>query len=83
MAYNKTNHFKRKNSSSRLKLDGINFKNYSFTEETSYFDSNSKKFWDFGNDCWRLRVTCRVPKNIKDPENWIDKNFDKVKWLNY
>ena len=64
-------------------LDGPDFVDYEWWEETSQFDSNPTKRWNYGCGCYEALGRCRVPGNLTDDEidDWINHNWDRIKWL--
>lgn len=66
-------------------LDGENYIDYEWWDETSMFDDHPTKRWVYGVDCYERRYCCRIPKEIADNEeaifDWVYQNLGRVKWL--
>lgn len=66
-------------------LDGEDYVDYEFWDETSMFDDHPTKRWSYGIDCYERQYKCRIPKEISENEeainDWIYDNIGRIKWL--
>jgi len=66
-------------------LDGPDYFNYEWWDETSQFDEHPTKRWCGGSECYERRYRCRVPIGLNQDDEaiqiWIGENLDNVRWL--
>jgi len=64
-------------------LDGDDYRDYKYEDETSQFDPEGK--WCPGSDCYRRLYRVRVPKEFGDDEEkigeWLYENEGRIKYL--
>ena len=65
------------------KLDGPDYVDYEYWDETSIFDDHPTRRWAHGTECYERRYKCRVPKDIKEEliDDWICDNIGRITWL--
>ena len=65
-------------------LDGSDYKDYEWWDETSMFDTNPTKVWCPGLECYEAKHRCRIPANLETEEEiweWIEQNEGLIVYL--
>jgi len=65
-------------------LDGSDFVDIEWWEETSRFDEHPTTRWAHGVECYERLYRCRVPATVVENDtvdDWISDNWDYIKWL--
>lgn len=64
-------------------LDGPDYVDYEYWDETSMFDDHPTTRWVHGAEYYERRYRCRVPGNLSEDtiDDWIYNNLDGIKWL--
>lgn len=64
-------------------LDGPDYVDYEFWDETSQFDDHPTTRWLGGCDCYERRYRCRVPASLSEDEiyDWLYENEGRITWL--
>lgn len=64
-------------------LDGPDFGTFEWWDETSWFDDHPEKRWSV--EYYERPFRCRVPLSVIDDDDkcheWMDLNWDRIKWL--
>jgi hypothetical protein len=65
-------------------LDGPDYKDFCWWDETSMFDPNPTRRWCYGIDCYEAKMCCRVPVALETEEEiqeWIYQNEGRLKFV--